>query len=71
LTCTVTGVQVTDTEVMVGAALTAIVALPDLVVSSVEVAVIVAVPAPLGVKTPELDTAPIPVGLTDQVTELL
>jgi hypothetical protein len=44
---------------------------PDLVVSCVEVAVIVAVPAEVGVKTPELLTDPIVEGLTDQVTVLL
>ena len=44
------------------------VAEPDFVVSCVDVAVIVAVPAPAGVKTPELLTAPMLVGLTDQVT---
>ena len=41
---------------------------PDLVESSVEVAVTVAVPAPAGVKTPVLLTVPALVGLTDQVT---
>jgi hypothetical protein len=54
---------------MVGAGfVTVTVALPDLVVSCVEVAVIVAVPVPTGVKTPALLTAPMLVGLTDQVT---
>ena len=47
------------------------VAEPDLVVSCVEVAVIVAVPAPLGVKTPALLTLPMLDGLTDQVTAWL
>jgi hypothetical protein len=44
---------------------------PLLVVSCAEVAVMVAVPALLGVKTPEPLTDPILVGLTDQLTELL
>jgi hypothetical protein len=43
-------------------------ALPDLVVSWVDVAVIVAVPAVVGVKTPVLLIVPMLVGLTDQVT---
>lgn len=46
-------------------------ALPLLVVSSVEVAITVAVPAPAGVKTPELLTVPIDAGLTDHVTAVL
>ena len=41
------------TEVMVGAAVTVIVAEPDLVGSCVDVALHDAVPAPVGVKTPE------------------
>jgi hypothetical protein len=44
---------------------------PDLVVSCVEVAVIVAVPAAAGVKTPLELTEPALDGLTDQVTALL
>ena len=44
---------------------------PDLVESSVEVAMIVAVPVPAGVKTPALLTFPMLVGLTDHVTEEL
>jgi hypothetical protein len=47
---------------------TVTVALPDLVESCVEVAVMVAVPAQAGVKTPALLTVPILVGLTDHVT---
>jgi hypothetical protein len=39
-----------------------------LVESCVDVAVIVAVPAPAGVKTPPLLTVPMLVGLTDHVT---
>jgi hypothetical protein len=44
---------------------------PDLDVSWAEVAVIVAIPRVVGVKTPALLTAPIPDGLTDQETVLL
>ena len=47
------------------------VALPDLDESSVEVAVMVAVPVPDGVKTPALLTVPMLAGLTDDVTEEL
>ena len=65
------GVQITDTEVMVDCAATETVALPDLVESCVEVAVMVAVPAPDGVKTPALLTVPMLVGLTDHVTDEL
>jgi hypothetical protein len=65
------GEQATETEVIVGGILTVTNALPDFVESWVEVAVIVAVPAPAGVKTPELLTAPMPAGLTDQVTDVL
>jgi hypothetical protein len=46
------------------------VAAPDFVASSVDVAVMVAVPEEDGVKTPPM-TAPMLVGLTDQATELL
>jgi hypothetical protein len=51
--------------------LTATVADPDLVGSCVDVAVMVALPAAVGVKTPLLLTPPTPDGLTDQDTELL
>jgi len=54
--CVVTmepGVQTTDTEVMVDGAVTVTGAEPNLVASCVEVAVTLAVPAPLGVNTPE------------------
>jgi hypothetical protein len=64
----VAGLHETDTDVMVTAAVTVNVESPDLVESCVDVAVIVAVPAPVGVKTPELLTVPILVGLTDHVT---
>jgi hypothetical protein len=66
-----TGEQLTDTEVIVDGTVTATAADPDLVVSCVEVAVIVALPAPAGVKTPELLTVPMLVGLTDHVTDVL
>jgi hypothetical protein len=45
--------------------------LPDFVASCVEVAVMVAAPAAVGVKTPALLTVPIFDGLTDQVTDEL
>lgn len=48
----VVGEQVTATEVIVGGTLTATLAEPDLVESSVEVAVTVAFPVAEGVKTP-------------------
>lgn len=44
---------------------------PDFVVSCVDVALTVAVPDAAGVKTPEPSTAPMPVGLTDHVTDVL
>lgn len=46
-------------------------ALPDLDESSVDVAVMVAVPVPDGVKTPPLLTVPMIAGLTDHVTDEL
>lgn len=52
------GEQAIETEVMVGGAATVTFALPDLVESCVEVAVMVAVPVPLGVKTPDEVIAP-------------
>jgi hypothetical protein len=62
---------VTETLVIVGGgAVTVTCALPDFVVSSVEVAVIVAVPVPAGVNTPALETVPPAVPLTDHVTPL-
>lgn len=57
-----------EVETPVTTALTVTVVEPDLVESAIDVAVIVAVPAAAGVKTPELLTLPIPVGATDQVT---
>jgi hypothetical protein len=54
-----------------GNGFTVTVAVPDLVVSCVDVVITVAVPVAAGVKMPALLTAPILDGLTDQVTELL
>ena len=59
------GEQVTVTDVMVGGMTTITGAEPDLVGSSVDVAVIVAFPAPVGVKTPASDAVP---PVADQVT---
>jgi hypothetical protein len=61
----------TATAVIVGETFTVTTELPDFVESCVELAVIVAVPAPAGVKTPALLTTPIPEGLTDHVTDVL
>ena len=58
-------------DVIVEGAATVTVADPDLVESSIEVAVMVAVPADVGVKTPALLTLPMLDGLTDQLMELL
>jgi hypothetical protein len=44
---------------------------PDFVVSCVDVAVMVAVPVPAGVRTPAPLTVPMLVGLTDHVTDEL
>ena len=65
------GLQDKVTEVIDGGTLTVTTKLPDFVESCVEVAVIVAMPAPTGVNTPALLTAPIPEGLTDQDTDVL
>jgi hypothetical protein len=62
------GTQLAPTETIVGGTLTTTVAFPDLVVSCVEVAVIVAIPELAGVKTPALLTVPMPEGLIAQVT---
>jgi hypothetical protein len=59
------------TEVIVGAGATLTVADPDWVLSSVDMAVIVAVPVFAGVNTPTLLTVPMLVGLTDQLTDVL
>jgi hypothetical protein len=64
-------VQPTETEVMVDGAATVTVALPDLVESCVDVAVMVAVPVLEAVNTPALLTVPMLVGLTDHVTDEL
>jgi hypothetical protein len=68
---TATALQDAVTEVIVGGIATVTIALPDFVGSWVEVAVIVAVPAPAGVKRPVLLTIPMLVGLTDHVTDVL
>jgi hypothetical protein len=67
------GEQLTETEVTVDGAVTVTVALPDLVESCVDVAVMVAVPVPEAeaVNTPALLTVPMLVGLTDHVTDEL
>ena len=65
------GEQFTETEVIVDGAVTVTVALPDLVESCVDVAVMVAVPTLAGVRTPALLTVPMLVGLTDHVTDEL
>ena len=65
------GEQLTETPVIVDGALTVTVADPDWLPSWVEIAVMVAVPAAVGVKTPALLMAPIVDGLTDHVTALL
>jgi hypothetical protein len=65
------GEQATETEVIVDGAVTVTVALPDLVESCVDVAVIVAVPVLEAVNTPALLTVPMVVGLTDHVTDEL
>jgi hypothetical protein len=62
------GEQFTVIEVIVESGVTVTVALPDLVESCVDVAVIVAVPVPAGVKTPAPLTVPMLVGLIDHVT---
>ena len=62
------GEQATETEVIVGGTVIVTVADPDLVASCVDVAVTVAVPVPVGVKTPALLTDPIVAGLTVHVT---
>jgi hypothetical protein len=63
---------ITDTVAIVGGgADTVTCALPDFVVSSVEVAVMVAVPVVAGVNSPVLEIDPMVDGLTDHVTALL
>jgi len=62
------GEQATETEVIVTGMVTVTVAEPDFVVSSVDVAIMVAVPAPVGKKTPAVLTVPMLVGLTDHAT---
>lgn len=65
------GEQTTETEVTADGTVTVTVALPNLVKSCVDVAVMLAVPAPVGVKTPLLLTVPMLVGLRDHVTDEL
>jgi hypothetical protein len=65
------GEQPTEIEVIVEGVVTVTAALLDLVESCVDVAVIVAVPVPAGVKTPALLTVPMLAGLTDHVTDEL
>ena len=65
------GEQTTETEVIVDGAVTVTVALPDLVESCVDVAVMIAVPVPVGVKAPALLTVPMLAGLTDHVIDEL
>ncbi len=61
----------TVTDVIAGAVVTTTAAVPVLVPSCVDVAVIVAVPAvELGVKTPAAEIVPAMLGLTDHVTVL-
>ena len=63
------GEQSTEIDVIVGGGkATVTIAEPDLVGSCVDVAVIVAVPAPAGVKTPALLIVPMLLGLTDHIT---
>ena len=62
------GLQETETEVIVGNASSSTAKEPDWVGSWVEVAVIVAIPSPAGVKTPLLLTVPKLDGLTLHVT---
>lgn len=65
------GEHATLTEVIEDGATTVTVAEPDSVESCVDVAVIVAVPGPLGVNMPPLLTVPITVGPMDHETEVL
>lgn len=62
------GRQATATEVMLAGTATVTVDEPDLLASCVEVAVMVAVPAPEGVRTPPLVIVPAVEGETDQET---
>jgi hypothetical protein len=62
------GLQETETEVMEGNASSSTAKEPDWVGSCAEVAVTVAIPRPVGVKTPLLLTVPRLEGLTLHVT---
>ena len=66
-----TGKQVAATEEIAGGTVTVTVVEPDFVESCVEVAVMVAVPAAVGVKMPALLTVPMVAGLTDHETAAL
>ena len=62
------GEQITVTEVIVGGTFTVTVALPDFVESCVDVAVIIALPVPVGVKTPaEVIVPPVAVQFTPEL----
>lgn len=62
------GEQAAETEVIVGATVTVTVAEPDLVESSVEVAVMLAVPVPDGVNTPaDVIAPPVAVHVTPEL----
>ena len=65
------GEQDTETVSMVTGTVTTTLVLPDLVPSWVDVAVITAVPAAVGVKIPAVLKLPMFAGLTDQLTALL
>lgn len=65
------GEQDTETASMITGTATTTLVLPDLVPSCVDVAVITAVPAAVGVNTPVALKLPMLVGLTDQLTALL
>jgi hypothetical protein len=64
------GAHIALTEVMVGAGVTARATTLDLVGSSVEVAMMVALPGARAVNTPLAVIVPTPAGLTDQLTVL-
>jgi len=66
--CTIDRLHETETEVIVGGAVTVTLAVPYLVESSVEVAVMVAVPVVDGVKTPaEVIVPPLAVQVTPEL----
>jgi len=65
------GEQATPTDVIAGTALTTTLKLPNFEPSCADAAVIVAVPAEAGLKTPAAVMLPIVRGVTDHVTALL